>query len=51
MTRTVRPAFSAAAAVSPTEATSGSVKVTCGTASWSAVAACTPHGASSTVAP
>ncbi len=33
-----------AAAVSPTAATSGSVKVTCGTAAWSAVAAWAPHG-------
>ncbi len=32
-------------------ATSGSVKVTCGTASWSAVATCLPHGASSTGSP
>ena len=41
-----RPAARAAASVSPTDATSGSVKVTCGTCSWSAVATCAPHGAS-----
>ena len=39
------------AAVRPTDATSGSVNVTCGTASWSAVATCVPHGASATGAP
>ncbi len=47
----LRPAFRAAASVNPTEATGGSEKVTCGTASWSAVATWTPQGAASTRSP
>ncbi len=42
--RTRWPACSASARVRPTEAASGSVNTTWGTASWSAVAACAPHG-------
>ena len=50
-TRTSSPASRARASVSPTAATSGSVNTTCGTAAWSAVAACSPHGAVSTGCP
>jgi hypothetical protein len=49
--RTATPASSAFAAVSPTVATSGSPKMMLGTATWSAVATCTPKGASSTGRP
>ena len=50
-TRIRSPASRACASVSPTEATSGSVNTTCGTAAWSAVATCSPHGAVSTGPP
>src|SRR4051812_36986677 len=50
-TRIRSPAAAAAAAVSPTDAISGSVKTACGTARSSAVAACRPHRPSSTASP
>jgi hypothetical protein len=51
MTRMPRPAREAASAVRPTDATSGSVKVTWGTTSWSAEATCLPQARSSTGRP
>ena len=51
MTRMLRPVLAAASAVRPTDATSGSVNVTCGTACASALATCRPHIASWTRSP